>query len=867
MTLANSKRKTTTLAFTLVKHFKRDLAIQSAWAVFASLFTFAPTLLLRVILQYVQSPEDTPKNVAWLFVVLLFVTATISAIGSGQALYIGRRICIRLRAVIIGEVYAKALRRKAAAGADRALGKKKKVGGKKFASTDSKEDEDEDEDEQANVGAIINLMAVDSFKVAEVCAYLHFLIAAVPMQVFIAVVLLYQILGWSSIAGIGVMVLLLPINYYISSQFSKIQEAIMTTTDKRIHTTNEVLQNIRIIKYFAWEERFCQVVDESRTAELKNLRKRYILWAIAATSWYGSPIFITFLSFFCYTVVEKKDLNAPIAFTALSLFNVLRVPLDQLADMITNVLQTKVSVDRVEEFLSEEETEKYLQLKPAGDQNPDAPLIGFTDGAFTWGSKKQIKNKGMGSAFQLQDLNIRFEPEALNIIAGPTGSGKTSLLMALLGEMTHLTGSVHLPGAQSREDLIPDSETGLTESVAYCAQQAWLVNATVKNNILFASPYDEERYHSVIIACSLERDLQILDNGDETEVGEKGISLSGGQKQRISLARALYSNSKHLLLDDCLSAVDSHTAKWIYDYCIMGPLMHRRTCILVTHNVALCVPLARHVVVLDNGRIISQGDPETVVDSGALGNDELLKSGVKSKPASRMPSRVPSFVGGPANGTESNGISAELIGNKKEKKSNEETKLLGSVDWKVYRLYLAAMGPWWYWVIVLSIFAAQQLGAVATSVWIRQWSLQYEPNTMNTKYNMAGVHGTLSSSFGYAGSCFASGSCSWAFPTMFSPNLVKVAKTGSEVDIWYYLSVYALIGLVYTATSFIREAVVFYGSLRASKRIHEQLLHHLMRAKFRFFDSTPLGRIINRFSKDIEAVDQEVAAVALVSTS
>lgn len=851
-----------------MKHFKRDLAIQSTWAIFYSLFTFAPTLLLRVILQYVQSPEDMPKNVAWLFVVLLFVAPIISATGNGQALYTGRRICIRLRAVIIGEVYAKALRRKAAAGADRALGKKekKKVDGKMPADTDSKEDEDEDEGEQANVGAIINLMAVDSFKVAEVCSYLHFLIAGVPVQVMIAVTLLYQILGWSSIAGIGVMVLLLPINYFISSQFSKIQQAIMTTTDKRIHTTNEVLQNIRIIKYFAWEERFGQVVNESRTAELRNLRKRYILWAFAATSWYGSPIFITFLSFFCYTVIEKKDLNAPIAFTALSLFNVLRVPLDQLADMITNVLQTKVSIDRVDEFLAEEETEKYLQLKPIQDQDPDAPLIGFTGGAFTWGSKKQIKNKGMGSAFQLQDLNIRFEPEALNIIAGPTGSGKTSLLMALLGEMTHLKGSVHLPGAQSREELVPDSETRLTESVAYCAQQAWLVNDTVRNNILFASPYDEERYHSVLIACSLERDLQILDNGDETEVGEKGISLSGGQKQRISLARALYSNSKHLLLDDCLSAVDSHTAKWIYDYCIMGPLMHRRTCILVTHNVALCVPLARHVVVLDNGRVISQGDPETVVESGALGNDELLKSGVKSKPASRMPSRVPSFVGElTANGLGSNGISADMIGNKKEKKSGEETKVQGSVDWKVYRLYFAAMGPWWYWVIVLLIFGAQQLGTVATSIWIRQWVLQYEPDTMIGNFSMAGVHGTLTNSFGYSGSCFASGSCSWAFPTTSSPNSVRIAKSGNKVNVWYYLGVYALLGLVYTLTSFIREAVVFYGSLRASKRIHEQLLHHLMRAKFKFFDSTPLGRIINRFSKDIEAVDQEVAPVALVS--
>lgn len=255
----------------------------------------------------------------------------------------------------------------------------------------------------------------------------------------VAIVLLYQILGWSSIAGIGVMILLMPINYYISSKFSTIQKKIMATTDKRIHTTNEVLQNIRIIKFFAWEERFGHIVNESRAAELKQLRRRYLLWAFAATSWYGSPMIITFLSFLSYTVIEGKDLNAPVAFTALSLFNVLRVPLDQLADMITNVLQAKVSVDRVEEFLREEETEKYHQLRHS-EVELDDPFIGFKRATFSWGSKPQATAKGTNAAFQLQNLDIEFVPGELNIIAGQTGSGKTSLLMALLGEMTHLEG-------------------------------------------------------------------------------------------------------------------------------------------------------------------------------------------------------------------------------------------------------------------------------------------------------------------------------------------------------------------------------------------------------------------------------------------
>lgn len=400
---------------------------------------------------------------------------------------------------------------------------------------------------------------------------------------------------------------------------------------------------------------------------------------------------------------------------------------------------------------------------------------------------------------------------------------------------------------------------------------SWLVNDTIRNNILFATPFDEVRYKSVLVACSLERDFDILDHGDDTEVGDKGISLSGGQKQRISLARALYSNSAHLLLDDCLSAVDSHTGKWIYDYCITGPLMQNRTCILVTHNVALCVPKSKFVVVLENGRVLVQGDPETVVDSGALGSDVLLKAGIKSRPHSRIPSRVPSFVGqeellqvtaqtagGHGNGmagAPTNGVAEPKA--KKQKASTEESKSEGSVSWKVYALYLAAMGPWWYWVIVIITFLLQQVGSVATSVWIRQWATKYE-STANTAHAV----GMTRMSTGYSGSCFASGSCAWALPTTDAQMTANTLS--SEVDVWYYLGVYALLGLVYVVMSFLREATVFAGSLRASRDIHQALLHNIMRAKGRFFDSTPLGRIMNRFSKDLEAIDQEVAPVALV---
>jgi ABC-type multidrug transport system fused ATPase/permease subunit len=730
-------KKTTALTWHLMSYFRGSLIIQCTYAVVEGLLTFAPTLLLKSILEYIEDPDETPRNVIWLYVILLAFTDIIRSLASQQALWLGRKICIRLRAIIIGEIYAKALRRKAAAGSDTVLGDKKdkvdaakqntlqKLLGKQGKkdkkkdtdSTNSQEGTDADptakgSDEQVNVGTIINLMSVDSFKVSEITAYLHFLFAAAPTQLIFAIYLLWRILGLSSIPGLVVMAILLPVNILFARGFGKFQKKIMAATDKRIHTTNEVLQNIRIIKFFAWEHRFTKIVNDKRSAELSSLRSKYILWACAVAVWNTVPVLITFFSFLVYTTIEKKPLYPSIAFTSISLFTILRVPLDQLGDMIAHVQESKVSVDRVEEFLSEEETEKYEQLAHDNVDGDGKKIIGFKDATFSWGGK-EYSPEAISSAFRLMDLSINFEIGKLNIIAGPTGSGKTSLLMALLGEMTLIKGSVYLPGGYSREDVRPDPETGLTESVAYCAQQAWLVNANIRENILFAAPYDSKRYKDVIVACALERDLEILDAGDETLVGEKGITLSGGQKQRISLARALYSNSKHVLLDDCLSAVDSHTAKWIFDHCIRGPLMQDRTCILVTHNLALCVPQSRYVVLLDNGKIDIQGPSEDVIASGKLG-DDVNKSRPGSAVASQLPSRVPSSVGGEREGSgdsdetlveelpEANGngkqgrrlSKVKSVNHGAKKDAMAETKATGSVKWSVLVLYLKSMGPW-----------------------------------------------------------------------------------------------------------------------------------------------------------------------------
>ena len=885
--LANYRllKKTTRLTLHLLRFFIRDLLFQQVFSFIGAIFVFVPTLLLKAILEYVEDPSGTPKSTAWLYVILLLASGLIQGSCDGQALWRGRKICIKVRALLVGEIYAKTLRRKAASSADTDMNANDKgnptghgviksyfnrlFGRKKENNADSHDEgqaKKQEADTQVNSGTIINLMSVDSFKVAEISAYWHFIIPQVPVQLFIAIFLLFRILGWSAFAGLILMIALLPLNIFFSQQFSKAHRMIMSATDGRIHTTNEVLQNVRIIKYFAWEQRFAQNIQEKRQVELKALKYRFILWTAASVVFFSVPMIITGFSFLLYTVVEKRPLYPSVAFTALSLFTLLRYPLDRLADMAAHVLEAKVSVDRVEKFLLEDETTKYDQLSLKPERN-GREFIGFKKANFTWGSKDDPAHTET-PAFRLINMDTEFHIGGLNVIAGPTGSGKTSLLMALLGEMTLLNGNVYLPGGYDRLTLKP-REDGLTESVAYCAQQAWLVNDTIKQNIIFASPYDEQRYQNVLEACALKRDLDVFENGDSTLVGEKGIVVSGGQKQRISLARALYSNARHVLLDDCLSAVDSHTAQHIFEHCVLGPLMYNRTCILVTHNIALCVPQAQHVIVLNNGKITAKGKPETVMASGALGED-AQKSRPGSRGGTKLHSRSASTI--TVSNSEVNGEINDKAGGKPNgetlKKKQEEVKdanirteekATGAVNLKVIMLYLTSMGPWYFWAFVLVSFAMENVANVSTNVWIRQWANSYHTE-ISIESLTNGARWTDDISTDYV----------WLAPVKNLyvqaskiPSLNFSIASYTPVENGYFLGVYACLSFIYVVICFFRFSITFRGALHASRKIHTMLLHNMLRAKFKFFDTTPLGQITNRFSKDLQAIDQEIAPVAL----
>lgn len=841
----------------LVVYFSPFLLLQAFWAIIESFILFAPTILLKRILEFVEDRNSATLALAWFYVVLMFASKCFSNLASGQALFFGRRVCIRLKSVIIGEIYAKALRRKLSTkskAADRAdAGLTDDAPAVSEIPTAVADTASGDEDSStANLGAIINLMAVDAFKVSEVCAYVHAFFGATCM-IIVSIYLLWFLMGWSALVGAFSIIAMSPLNFKLSTKLGDLQKQMLGVTDRRIQKLNETFQSIRIIKFFAWESKFEEQILNIRDEELQFLKKRSVVWSILIILWCILPTIVTVVSFGCYIFIDGKQLTIPVAFTALSLFNLLRNPLDQISDMLSFAIQSKVSLDRITDFLKEEETTKYEQLTHVKNTG----RIGFTDASFSWDSTSETD-------FKLRDLNVDFKVGKLNVIIGPTGSGKTSLLMALLGEMELAKGEVHLPGFLPREDL-DIGRDGYTDSVAYCSQAAWLLNDTIRNNIIFGSPFNRDRYNKVVNACGLSRDFEILKAGDQTEIGEKGIALSGGQKQRVSLARALYSNARHLLLDDCLSAVDSHTALHIYENCITGPLTKKRTVVLVSHNVALTIKSAEFVVVLDNGRIKHSGTPEQLLDNGALGDDVMVKSSIQSRATSSanladqaknnelVHDKVKTILAGVAI---ENPEDEELENLKMGKLVEEEQKSDGVVSFEVYKWLFKMFGGWTVIAFMVILFFCSNAINFSQSWWVRNWAKSASEEVH------IGIMGTISESlhYGVLGEKITKPLNLFVFKYYQFKDQMNVMKdTSSSL---YYIIVYGILGVVYAGFIGFRILFIFYMGIRASRRVFEKVLHKILRAKLRFFDSTPIGRIMNRFSKDIESVDQELIAFA-----
>ncbi|KAI8360085.1 hypothetical protein B0O80DRAFT_194371 [Mortierella sp. GBAus27b] len=901
----------------LIINFRKTITVQAFWAILWGLTMFVGPFALERILNFINNKDTVSVEWGYIYVFGMLFGMLFSTIAQSRMLWYGRRVSMQLRSIVVGEVYAKALRRK-----DRA--------GQTQKTTKNSDEETEGENEMFTHGAINNMISNDTSEISNASAYLNDLYI-LPLQIFLAIGFLYRILGWSAFAGVVTMACFIPLNLVLTSKVEKIQDDLMKATDKRAELMNELLQAIRIIKFFSWERNFYGKVDKARELELYKLRLRFTWWIFGTAMWFGTPVVVTITTFFAYTKIAGNTMTAEVAFPALALFNVLRAPMDAFPEMLSLCLRAKVSAARIDRFLDEEEVLLYANANAKPRKNlPTDPIIGFKNATFSYAGKGEqdaanaARETGQNlnnHHFELKDLNLVFPVGELSVITGPTGSGKTSLLLSLLGEINPIKGQAFLPRRDSH-DINP--VTGLTNGIAYVAQQAWLQNNTIRNNILFGLPFEQRRYDQVIEMCALRRDFEILEHGDETEIGERGITLSGGQKQRIALARAIYSRAGHILLDDCLSAVDAHTAKWLFAKCLMGPLMQGRTRILVTHAVSLTLRGAAHVVVLKDGTVVANGSPAQVLQSDVLG-EELANEDhafddhseddhatgieeVEDENGSSTPvasSSATLLAVGKKKGSNGDDSSTDSTIPVKDKKRliEDEGKVDGSLSWGVYKLYFGSMGGTPYWIVLLATFLFMQVFQVASDTWLRFWAAAGQGKDGKAVYSASSFAAASVPSFVTSTSSFAANAsglllsfaCQYRGDhTYFGGNPYRLCrqeyfddrqpmsplsamsyeapipaglssldtKPREIGDLNYYLGIYGLLSFMYIFTVICRQALQYKGSLSASRSIHRRLLSQILNSPIRFFDTTPLGRIMNRFTRDIELVDQEVAPIA-----
>ncbi|KAI8094907.1 P-loop containing nucleoside triphosphate hydrolase protein [Gilbertella persicaria] len=789
----NSHKSSPSIVWTLAKTFRWELFYQTLYCLGWSVLIFGPPFFLNLIIKFIENPKGEPVTTAFLYVVGLLVTNGAQSLLLQQGLYIGRTLGIRIQSIVIGEVFSKSLRRRDDSG---------------FSNVE----EEKDEKKKDAKGNVNNLLSVDAQKVAEIAAYIFYLYCY-PLQIIFSIWSLYKLLGNAALWGVLVMLCCQPVTYLLSSRFESSHSSVMSATDKRLKLMNELLSAIRIVKFFAWENEFKKRIIDAREKELGAIRSRLMMFMWMICAWFLIPILIMVTVFYVYTI--NNTLTASVAFTALALFNTFRAALDEFPLLITLVLQANVSVKRVEKFLAEDEVELPVQTSTVNNNNN--VIIGFTDNAtFSWDHNKDGNNKP-----SIKNLNLSFPVGKLSIVCGPTGSGKTTLISSLLGETFCLSGKAILPR------IIPNKASplgGAVSGIAYVAQTAWLQNCSIRDNILFGLPFDQERYEKVLYMTALTRDLEILEFGDDTEVGEKGVTLSGGQKQRVAIARAVYSQATTVILDDCLSAVDAHTAKHLYEHCLTGEYMRHRTVILVTHQVGLCLNGSSYVVALKDGEVAGAGSPKDMAEEAkAITNEEKAVEG----PIPLVPKTI---------------IKKE---NKNDggKLTKDEERAEGSVTWSVYKTYIFASGGYWFWIAVLFLFCLCQGCVLAQDYWIKVWSAAYG-NHPQVDANATFVDNTAFSVLGQN--------------TVIQVYTEAIKNPAQQVDVAYYLGIYSLIGVIAAVMTALRMAVLFNGSLKASRRIHSQLLERILRAKVRFYDTTPLGRIVNRFSADLATIDQEV---------
>ncbi|PNT76346.1 hypothetical protein BRADI_1g47277v3 [Brachypodium distachyon] len=637
-------------------------------------------------------------------------------------------------------------------------------------------------------GEIQTFMSVDVDRTINLCNSLHDA-WSLPLQIGLALYLLYTQVNYAFLSGLAITIILIPVNKSISTRIATATQKMMKQKDERISCTGELLAHIRTVKMYSWEKLFSQRLKKRRELEMKHLATRKYLDAWCVYFWATTPTLFSLFTFSIFAIMGHS-LDAATVFTCVALFNTLISPLNSFPWVINGMIDAVISSRRLDNYLctpehcSSELSASAAIVKDAFETNteffynPKAVIL--QDVCCSWSNSSTVE-----PSIILRNISLELQKGLLIAIIGEVGSGKSSLLNSIIGEMSVISGSVNSCG-----------------SIAYVPQVPWILSGSLRDNILLGKEFDARRYEEVIQACTLDVDISAMVGGDVSHIGEKGLNLSGGQRARLALARALYHDSDLYLFDDILSAVDSQVASRILEKAIMGPQMKRKTRLLSTHNLQ-AISAADMIVVMANGFVKWFGTLECFLATPYSRMYKPDSSSAVSATISQKDKQSSNSCEFKAKDLLDND---SVVDHDEQRDQTEaETRKEGMVELIVYKKYATFAGWSMVFLIFLSAFL-MQASRNGNDLWLTYW-VDTRTGTNNTRF---------------------------------------------------YLTILAVFGIINSFFTLGRAFSFAYGGLCAAIQIHTDLLSNLIGAPVSFFDKNPSGRILNRLSSDLYAIDDSL---------